>query len=317
MATERQDILGVSGDPKPLMSLAEILPGIERDFEIHRGKVRDSVDLKDKLLVVATDRISTFDVVHPNGIPNKGTILNQMTLRWLGLLGGIIPNHLVTANTEEFPDPFKKDQLEGRSMLVKKLKMIPIECIVRGYITGSAMTEYGRTGNVCGIKLPPGLVESQRLEEPIFTPSTKASVGHDVNISFDFMIEIIRRHFPDLDANILAKDLKEKTLTLYMAAADYALRRGIIIADTKLEFGLDEKGNLVLGDEALTPDSSRFWDAASYEPGRSQDSLDKQFVRDYVVSVGWDKNPPAPTLPSEIVQKTSQRYAEAQGRLFG
>jgi len=314
----RQDTLGLSGDNSvPLMSLEELLPGIERDFKIHKGKVRENVDLGEKLLMVATDRISTFDVVHPNGIPNKGPILTQMTLRWLDLHKGVIPNHLVTAKIEEFPEPFNIELLRGRSMLVEKLRMIPIECVVRGYITGSAMAEYKKTGAVCGINLPEGLVESQRLEEPIFTPSTKATEGHDENIDFERMVSIIGQNFPDLDGNALAKELKEKTLELYMNAADYAFSRGIIVADTKLEFGLNEEGKLVLGDEVLTPDSSRFWDAALYQPGRPQDSLDKQYVRNYGISIGWNRQPPAPFLPPEIVSRTSQKYAEVQRRLFG
>jgi len=302
---------------RPLMSLAEILPDIDRSFRIHKGKVRDSVDLGEKLLVVATDRISTFDVVHPNGVPNKGIMLTQMTLHWLDLLGKVIPNHLLTAKIEEFPEPFNKDAPRDRSILVKKLRMIPIECIARGYITGSAMAEYRKSGSVCGIQLPHGLIESQRLEEPIFTPSTKATVGHDENINLESMETIIGNRFPQLDSNALVKHLEEKTLLLYKTAANFALSRGVIIADTKFEFGIDENGRLVLADEVLTPDSSRFWDASKYTPGRSQDSLDKQFVRDYVTSIGWNKQPPAPVLPPEIVNATSQKYTEVQKRLFG
>lgn len=314
MTAERKGFL----PPELLMSLIEVFPDIEGDFKIHKGKVRDSVDLGEKLLMVATDRISTFDVVHPNGIPDKGTILTQMTVRWLDLLSGVVPNHLVTAKIEEFPEPFNnKEALRERSILVRKLRMIPIECVARGYITGSAMAEYRESGRVCGIQLPSGLVESQRLEEPIFTPARKATVGHDENIDFERMVTIVKQNFPDLDADALAKELKEKTLELYMNAADYAFSRGIIIADTKLEFGLDEKGRLVLGDEVVTPDSSRFWDATTYTPGKPQDSLDKQYVRDHVTSIGWDKKPPAPIFPYEIVYKTSQKYTEVQKRLFG
>ncbi len=315
---QRQEVLGLQRDGStPLMSLEELLPGIERDFKVHKGKVRESVDLGEKLLMVATDRISTFDVVHPNGIPDKGKVLTQMTLRWLDLLGGVVPNHLVTAKIEEFPEPFNGESLRGRSMLVEKLRMIPIECVVRGYITGSALAEYKKTGAVCGINLPEGLIESQRLNEPIFTPSTKATVGHDENIDFERMVEIIKEKFPDLDANSLANVLREKTLTLYLTAGEYALSRGIIIADTKVEFGFDEKGRLVLGDELLTPDSSRFWDRDLYQPGRPQDSLDKQYVRDHVTSIGWNRQPPAPYLPADVVSRTSQKYAEVQRRLFG
>lgn len=313
-----QDALRLPGNnPTVLMSLGELLPGIEKDFKVHKGKVRESVDLGDRFLMVATDRISTFDVVHPNGVPGKGEILTQMSLRWLKLLSGFLPNHLITANFEEFPEPFNQESLKERSILVNKLRMIPVECIARGYITGSAMAEYKRDGSVSGIELPTGLVESQRLDDPIFTPSTKATVGHDENINFEGMIAIIGAQFPDADASALAKDLQNKTLALYKAAAHYALSRGVIIADTKLEFGLDEKGKLVLADEVFTPDSSRFWDAAKYTPGTSQDSLDKQYVRDYVTSIGWNKQHPAPSLPPEIVSRTSQKYKEVNKRLFG
>lgn len=315
---QRHEILPEPNDASPLMSIGELFPGIERDFRIHKGKVRESVDLGESLLTVATDRISTFDVVHPNGIPDKGKILTQMSLRWFDLTRGVIPNHLLTVNTEEFPEPFNNESLKDRSMLVKKLRMVPIECIARGYITGSAMEEYKENGTVSGIKLPPGLVEAQKLEEPIFTPSTKATEGHDVNIDSEEMVSIIAKSFPHLDANALAKEMGVKTLEIYTFAADYALSHGkIIVADTKLEYGLDEEYRLVLADELITPDSSRFWDAVLYEPGRTQDSLDKQYVRDYARSTGWNREPPAPYLPPEVVSRTSQKYREAQSRLFG
>lgn len=314
----RREITSGPNDASPLMRVENIFPGIEGGFRIHKGKVRESIDLGEELLMVATDRISTFDVVHPNGIPGKGVILTRMSLRWFDKLKGVIPNHLITGNSEEFPEPFNNASLKDRSMLVQKLRMIPVECIARGCITGSAMSEYNKFGTVCGIKLPPGLVESQKLEQPIFTPSTKATVGHDVNIDSEGMISIIAQNFPDLDAEALAREMEDKTLEIYTVAAEYALSHGrIIIADTKLEFGLNDKGQLVLADEVLTPDSSRFWDALLYEPGRVQDSLDKQYVRDYATSTGWNREAPAPFLPAEVVNRTSQKYAEAQRRLFG
>lgn len=305
---EPLDETGITGESKPVMSVTELLPGVESNFKIHRGKVRDSVDLGDKLLVVATDRISTFDSVHPTGIPDKGKVLTRMTLKWLDLLG--VPNHLVKGD-------FVAESLRDRSMLVEKLQMIPIECIVRGYITGSAWSEYRETGAVSGIKLPPGLVEAQKLDEPLFTPSTKAVVGHDENIDFATMAGIIRMNFENLDEQRVASKLKERSILIYKNAADYALSRGVIIADTKFEFGIDENTDLLLADEVLTPDSSRFWDASTYEPGRSQQSLDKQYVRDYVTSIGWNKKPPAPSLPEDVVLQTKQRYDEAYRRLFG
>lgn len=312
----RQDILGTP-QSTPLVSISELFPNIERNFSIRKGKVRDSVDLGDKLLFVATDRISVFDVVLPNGIPQKGVILNQMTRDWLDLLGGLTPNHFITVNTEEFPEPFNNPSIQGRSVLVKKLRMMPTECIVRGYITGSALVEYMRIGAVCGISLPSGMVESQKLDKPIFTPSTKAIEGHDENIDFETMVALIHESFPSLNAEFIAGELRRRSLTLYQAGADYARSRGIIIADTKFEFGIDDEGKINLGDEVLTPDSSRFWPAEDYKPGRSQNSFDKQYVRDYVTSIGWDRQPPAPYLPDDIVEKTREKYLEAQLRLFG
>lgn len=306
---------GFNNRPQPVMSLSEIIPGIEENFKVHKGKVRDSVDLGDQLLIVATDRISTFDCVHPNGIPGKGEILTQMTVRWLNGLG--VPDHLITADIQEFPKTFNNESLRGRSMLVDKLNMIPIECIVRGYITGSAWSEYKKTGAVCGIELPAGLVEAQKLDKPVFTPSTKATSGHDENIDFEKMEVIIEGQFQHVDSHMLSKKIKARSLRIYKTAADYALSRGIIIADTKFEFGLDFHGNLILADEVLTPDSSRFWDARKYTPGKSQQSLDKQYVRDYVASIGWNKKPPAPPLPPEVVERTAQRYEEGFRRIFG
>jgi len=272
---------------------------------LNRGKVRDIYELEDSLLIIATDRISAFDVVIPTPIPKKGMVLTQLSLFWFNFLKDICPNHLITANVDEMPDECKryKDILDKRSMLVKKAKVLPVECIVRGYISGSGWKSYKSSGSICGIKLPPGLKESDKLPEPIFTPSTKAEAGmHDENISFDKMKEIIGAE--------LAEKVRDISLNLYKTASDYALDQGIIIADTKFEFGLvgDE---LILIDECLTPDSSRFWPKDQYKPGGPQPSFDKQFVRDYLESINWDKKPPAPELPAEIVEKTQKRYLEA------
>lgn len=276
---------------------------------LHRGKVRDIYKVGGYLLIVATDRLSAFDVVLPTPIPGKGSILTQMSLFWFEKLKDLVPNHLVQADVTQFPEdlkPFSKS-LEGRSMLVKEAKPLPVECIVRGYIAGSGWKDYLRTGSVCGIKLPEGMLESQQLPDAIFTPSTKADVGsHDENISF----EQVRK--------LLGKDVAEKardiSIRLYKTAADYARERGVIIADTKFELGISG-GELILIDEVLTPDSSRFWPAEDYSPGRSQPSFDKQFVRDYLESISWDKKPPGPDLPADIAEKTRQRYLEALRRL--
>jgi len=268
-----------------------------------RGKVRDIYDLGERLLLVATDRLSAFDYVLPDPIPDKGKVLNQISTFWFDRFADIVPNHAIATDVAEFPDPLPRhaEQLEGRSMLVRKLDMLPVECVARGYLAGSGWKEYRERGTVCGIPLPRGLEESSRLPEPIFTPATKAQSGHDENIPFE---EVERMIGPELAAR--ARSL---TLELYLAGADYARSRGIIIADTKFEFGVDQ-GRLVLADEALTPDSSRFWPADRYAPGRGQPSFDKQFVRDHLESVGWNKQPPVPSLPSEIVSGTSERYRE-------
>ena len=276
---------------------------------LHRGKVRDIYKVGRHLLIVATDRLSAFDVVLPTPIPGKGHILTQMSLFWFEKLKDLVPNHLVQADVTQFPEelkPFSKS-LEDRSMLVKEAKPLPVECIVRGYIVGSGWKDYLRTGSVCGIKLPEAMLESQQLPDAIFTPSTKADVGsHDENISF----EQVRK--------LLGKDVAEKardiSIRLYKTAADYARERGVIIADTKFELGISG-GELILIDEVLTPDSSRFWPAEDYSPGRSQPSFDKQFVRDYLESISWDKKPPGPELPVDIAEKTRQRYLEALRRL--
>jgi len=278
---------------------------------LHRGKVRDIYDLGDNLLIVATDRISAFDVVLPTPIPDKGKILTKLTLFWLNFLKDIVENHLITANIDEYPEVLKKHRevLEGRSMIVKKAKVFPVECIVRGYITGSAMKEYLKTGMVCGIPLPPGLKEADKLPEPIFTPSTKAELGsHDVNITFEEMIKIVGEE--------TAEALKELSLKLYKTASSYAEERGIIIADTKFEFGLHD-GKVILVDEVLTPDSSRFWPKESYEPGKPQISFDKQYIRDWLKNTGWKEGTPPPEIPTEVVEKTREKYLLALKVLTG
>ncbi len=277
---------------------------------LKRGKVRDIYEVGEFLLIVATDRISAFDVVLPNGIPNKGKVLTQISLFWFDQVKDIIGNHLVATEVKDFPSllhPYK-DVLEKRSMLVKKAQPLPVECIVRGYLSGSGWADYKRTGRICGVDLPKGLVESAKLPEPIYTPSTKAEVGHDENISFEKTRSIL--------GDELAELLRDKSLEIYKKAALIAESRGIIIADTKFEFGT-HNGEVMLIDEILTPDSSRFWVKALYEPGRGQDSFDKQIVRDYLLSLDWDRNPPGPELPEEIVRKTSRRYMEILEILTG
>lgn len=274
-----------------------------------RGKVRDIYDLDDKLLIISTDRISAFDYVLPTPIPGKGKILNQISVFWFDFLKDIIPNHFLTVDIEEYPENLRNfDILYERSMLVKKAQRINVECVVRNYISGSAWREYRESGSVCGIKLPEGLKESDKLSEPLFTPAVKAMSGHDINISEQQVI--------DNEGYEAAKTIKEKSLELYEKAAKYAEERGIIIADTKFEFGKVEN-EIILIDEVLTPDSSRFWDKEKYEPGKPQESFDKQFVRDYLESISWNKQPPVPELPPEIVEKTKQKYLEAYHRLLG
>ncbi len=283
-------------------------PGLEMYAS---GKVRDiyRVD-NDHLLFIATDRISAFDYVLASGIPEKGRVLTQLSLFWFDFLKDVIPNHLVTANVDDYPAPLKHHaaDLRGRSMLVTKADMVSVECVARGYLSGSGWKEYQKTGKVCGISLPSGLRESDKLPEPIFTPATKAVTGHDENISFDEMVKIVG---PEMGAK-----LRDLTLSIYSKAADYALTRGIIIADTKFEFGQTAKG-LVLADEVLTPDSSRFWPADTYKPGGAVQSYDKQYVRDYLESIKWDKKPPAPGLPPEVQANTSSKYVEAYRQLTG
>ncbi len=268
------------------------------------GKVREIYQQGETLLIVASDRISTYDVVHPNPIPGKGEVLTGLSAFWFEHTGEIVPNHMISV-TDGVPD-----EARGRGMAVRKLEMLPVECVVRGYLSGSGWKDYQRTGGVCGIELPRGLRESDRLPEPIFTPSTKATVGHDENIDFEGAVSLIGDRG-------LAERLRDASIAVYSHAADHARERGIILADTKFEFGLDDEGRLVLGDEVCTPDSSRFWPVDGYEPGRAQPSFDKQFVRDWASSTGWDRNPPAPAIPDEIVERTREKYLEAYARITG
>ncbi len=286
--------------------LATSIPGLP---EPHRGKVRDIYDLGDSLLFVATDRISAFDCVMPNGIPDKGKVLTQMSLFWFELLSWM-PNHLLCWDAAQFPASLKAvaGDLAGRSLIVKKARTIPLECIVRGYLIGSGWKDYRKNGRVCGIPLPAGYQQAQKLEEPLFTPSTKADSGHDENISFETAVELVGRE--------KAEKVRECTLRIYKEAAAHAEKCGIILADTKFEFG-DFNGEVILIDEVLTPDSSRFWPKSDYRVGCSPPSLDKQFVRDYLESLDWDKTPPAPALPDEIVMKTREKYVEALKALSG
>jgi phosphoribosylaminoimidazole-succinocarboxamide synthase len=278
----------------------------------HRGKVRDTYDLGDgRLLIVATDRISAFDVVLPDGIPDKGAVLTQMAAFWFQLTAGVVPNHFLRlADGSEADDlPFEMPhELLGRSTIVKKAQRFDVECIARGYLTGSAWSEYQKTGTVCGLPVAPGMVESEQFPEPLFTPTTKADVGHDQNMSYAALVDLVGTE--------VANAIKLRTLAIYQYAAQYAAERGIIIADTKLEFGIVEDEPIII-DEMLTPDSSRFWPADEYQAGRSQASFDKQFVRDWLTQSGWNKEPPAPHLHADIIEKTSQRYHEAYRRLTG
>ncbi len=277
---------------------------------VSRGKVRDIYATGDALVLVATDRISAFDSVLSPGIPGRGEILTRLSTFWFRRFADRVPNHLLATDLADFPTPFKNHpELAGRSVFVRRLEPIPVECVARGYLSGSGWKEYSSDGTVCSIRLPQGLTESARLPEPIFTPATKATDGHDENISFERMVGIVGEE--------TATRLRDLTLELYGAAADYARECGIIIADTKFEFGFDEDGRIVWMDEALTPDSSRFWPADDYQPGRPQASFDKQYVRDWLEASGWDKEPPAPTLPPEVVEGTLSRYREAYRLLTG
>jgi len=277
-----------------------------------QGKVRDLYDLGDRLLIAATDRISAFDVVLPEGIPSKGAVLTQISAFWFRRLAAIVPTHLLTTAVAEFPEPFRSAPqiFGGRSMLVHRTTPLPVECIVRGYLSGSGWKEYQKTGAICGVAVPAGLRESDRLPEPIFTPTTKAEVGtHDENITFEQVVSLV--------GAARAEELRSLSLRLYGEGAEYARTRGIIIADTKFEFGVDAAGATIWIDEALTPDSSRFWPDEGYQPGGAQPSFDKQFVRDYLVSVNWDKTPPAPSLPPEVIATTAAKYQDALRLLTG
>ena len=280
---------------------------------VKEGKVREIYDIGENLILVATDRISAFDVILKNKITKKGTVLTQMSKFWFDYTKDILPNHMVSTDTADMPEFFRTPEFDGNSMLVKKLTMIPIECIVRGYITGSGWASYKKNGTVCGIELPEGLNECDKLPEPIYTPSTKAEIGdHDENISYEKSIEVLEKAFPGRGEELAAK-IRDCTIALYKKCADYALTRGIIIADTKFEFGLDENGEVVLGDEMLTPDSSRFWPLAGYEPGHGQPSFDKQFVRDWLKA-----NPDSDyLLPQDVIDKTIEKYKEAYHLLTG
>jgi len=275
-----------------------------------RGKVRDIYEIDDNLLIVATDRISAFDFVLPDPIPNKGIYLTQLSIFWFEKMKKIIDNHLISGDVEDFPDELKdyRDVLDKRSMLVTKTEVIPVECIVRGYLSGSGWKEYQKKGEICGVKLPKGLRESEKLDEPIFTPTTKAEKGHDMPITFEQLKDIVGKE--------TAEKLRDLSIEIYEKARDYAYQRGIIIADTKFEFGVKD-GEIILVDELLTPDSSRFWPLDKYEPGKPQPSFDKQYVRDYLTSTGWDKNSPPPHLPEEVIRETEKRYREAFERLTG
>lgn len=288
----------------PVISQTDF-PGLKL---IGRGKVRDIYDLGDRLLIVATDRLSAFDVILPTPIPDKGRVLTQLSLFWFDKLADVVPHHVISATDFTGSLAPHRAALEGRSMIVRRTQPIPIECVARGYISGSGWKDYRATGKICGIPLPAGLRESDRLPQPIFTPATKAITGHDENISFEQAAETIGAP--------LATRLRDITLEVYRRASEYAAVRGIIIADTKLEFGLDGD-QLIWIDEALTPDSSRFWPAASYEPGKAQPSFDKQYVRDYLERIGWAKQPPAPALPPDVVSATRAKYREAYERLTG
>ena len=275
-----------------------------------RGKVRDIYEAGDGLLFLASDRISAFDHILASEIPDKGKVLTQLSLFWFDYLRDVVANHVITARVEDYPEPLRyfRDQLRGRSMLVRRAKMFPVECVVRGYLSGSGWKDYRQTHSICGIRLPAGLRESSRLPEPIFTPATKSNIGHDINIPFGEMVRFV--------GSSTAERLRELSLRIYALAVEHAKNRGIIVADTKFEFGT-VNGEIVLADEVLTPDSSRFWPAESYRPGGPQSSYDKQFVRDYLESIHWDKNPPAPALPEDVVQKTREKYIQAYRQLSG
>jgi phosphoribosylaminoimidazole-succinocarboxamide synthase len=292
-----------------VMATEPVLESQIPGFPCRRGKVRDVYDLGDKLVIVATDRISAFDWVLPTGIPDKGRVLTQLTLFWLEYLQ--VPNHLLSTDVSKMPPAFAERvaELSGRSMLVRKTQVIPVECVVRGYLVGSGWSEYRKNGKVCGVSIPPGMQESQQLPQPIFTPATKEETGHDINISFERMVEIT--------GSKVGEELHRRSVEVYQKAAEYARGRGIIIADTKFEWGQLSGGEVILIDEVLTPDSSRFWPKDQYKPGGSPPSFDKQFVRDWLLSTGWDKNSLPPDVPADVVAKTREKYLEAYERLTG
>jgi phosphoribosylaminoimidazole-succinocarboxamide synthase len=291
------------------MSKSVVLETSIPNVPVRRGKVRDVYDLGDKILLVSTDRISAFDWVLPSGIPDKGRVLTQVATFWFGRLD--VPHHLISTDVAEMNLPEDADltALAGRTSLVRKTQVVPIECVVRGHLVGSGWKEYQQSGTVCGIKLPEGLVECSELEEPIFTPSTKAEEGHDENITFEQMVETVGRE--------TAEELRDRSLDIFQRGREFAKGRGIIIADTKFEFGRDDSGQIILIDEVLTPDSSRFWPADQYQPGKSQPSFDKQFVRDWLSATDWDKNSTPPALPEDVVTKTREKYIEAYEQLTG
>jgi len=292
------------------MKTTALLTTSLENYPKRSGKVRDLYELPDALLMVATDRISAYDVVMPNGIPDKGRVLTQISVFWFGLLGEIAKHHLLSADVNDLPEELRDmKELDGRIMLCRKAKVVPIECIVRGYLAGGGWREYKKTGGVCGIELAGGLKQASKLPEPIFTPSTKAEEGHDENISFEQASGLVGEE--------LMVKLRDKSIAIYKRASDYAAERGIILADTKFEWGIGQDGEIMLIDEVLTPDSSRFWPADGYSPGKSQPSFDKQFVRDYLDKVKFDRTPPGPPLPAEIVQKTREKYIEAYTCLTG
>ncbi len=291
-----------------MKSTALLTTSIE-NYPKRSGKVRDIYELPEHILLIAADRISAFDVVMSNGIPDKGRVLTQISAFWFDLLKDITPNHLVSTAMKDLPEDCRGDELDGRFMLCKKAKVIPVECIVRGYLAGGGWKEYQEQGTVCGIALPEKLKQCAELPEPIFTPSTKAEHGHDENITFEIACDTVGEK--------LMTEVRDRSLAIYNKARQYAAERGIILADTKFEWGMDSDGEIILIDECLTPDSSRFWPADSYKPGKSQPSFDKQFVRDYLDEIKFDRTPPGPPLPAEIVQKTRAKYIEAYTRLTG
>jgi phosphoribosylaminoimidazole-succinocarboxamide synthase len=292
------------------MKTTALLTTSLENYPKRTGKVRDLYELSDSLLMVATDRISAYDVVMPNGIPDKGRVLTQISVFWFGLLGDTAKHHLLSADVKDLPEELQTmEELDGRIMLCRKAQVVPIECIVRGYLAGGGWRDYKKSGKVCGIELAGGLKQASKLPEPIFTPSTKADQGHDENISFDEASGLVGAE--------LMNELRDKSIAIYQRAAEYAAERGIILADTKFEWGRDENGDIILIDEILTPDSSRFWPADGYSPGKSQPSFDKQFVRDYLDKVKFDRTPPGPPLPTEIVQQTRAKYIEAYTSLTG